>query len=282
MAFSQIAMSHTVIAAVLARMDLPGERLAALSLASFANGEQRAWPGNPAAAARAGLGRSRYLQARGQLVVRRLLGVEGRGSGRGQATTMVLLFAQSGPWWDAEINAPLLERVLGYSRARGPARLLLATLAALSDDSGTVDDSIVRALRGGVCDGDLAGFRLVTPLGSGPFLAETPVKIGPFRPETPFRIGPFWSETPDKDDPFAMSSSLPSDASMFVDGRSSSRTGERSGRADGAAARRRRVATAGLAPRAAGSLTRQRFIRPPPSSTSSTSPDASSAVRARR
>lgn len=83
----------------------------------------------------------------------------------------------------------------------------------------------VRALRGGVCDGDLAGFRLVTSLGSGPFLAGTPVKIGPFRPETPFRIGPFWSETPDKDDPFAMSSSLPSDASMFVDGRSSSRTG---------------------------------------------------------
>ncbi len=134
-------MSHTAIAAVLARADVSaGERLAALSLASFANGEQRAWPGNPAAAARAGLGRSRYLQARGQLVVRGLLGVEDRGSGRGQATTMVLLFAQSGPWWDAEINAPLLERVLGYSRARGPARLLVATLAALSDDSGAVDD----------------------------------------------------------------------------------------------------------------------------------------------
>lgn len=134
-------VSHTAIAAVLARVDLSaGERLAALSLASFANGEQRAWPGNPAAAARAGLGRSRYLQARGQLIARGLVEVEDRGRGRGQATTMVMLLAQSGPWWDAEINAPLLERVLGYSQARGAARLLLATLAALSDDSGAVDD----------------------------------------------------------------------------------------------------------------------------------------------
>lgn len=134
-------MSHAAIAAVLARDDLSaGERLAALSLASFANSEQRAWPGNPAAAARAGLGRSRYLQAREQLVARGLLEVEDRGRGRGQATTLIILFAQSGPWWDAEINARLLEVVLGHSGARGPARLLLATLAALADDTGVVDD----------------------------------------------------------------------------------------------------------------------------------------------
>ena len=134
-------MSHAAIAGVLARNDLSaGERLVALSLASFANSEQRAWPGNPAAAARAGLGRSRYLEAREQLVARGLLEVEDRGRGRGQATTMIMLFAQSGPWWDAEINARLLEVVLGHSRARGPARLLLATLAALADGAGVVGD----------------------------------------------------------------------------------------------------------------------------------------------
>ncbi|MGI8559622.1 MAG: DnaA N-terminal domain-containing protein [Solirubrobacteraceae bacterium] len=133
-------MSHAAIAAVLARADLSaGERLAALSLASFANSEQRAWPGNPAAAARAGLCRSRYLQAREQLVARGLLEVEDRGRARGQATTMLMLLAQSGPWWDAEINARLLEVVLGHSRARGSARLLLAALAALADDTGAVD-----------------------------------------------------------------------------------------------------------------------------------------------
>jgi len=134
-------VSHTAIAAVLARADLStGERLAALSLASFADGEQRAWPGNPAAAARAGLCRSRYLQAREQLVARGLLELQDRGRGRGQATTIVVLFAQSGPWWDAEINAQLLEAVLGHSRARGPARLLLATLAALADDTRSVEN----------------------------------------------------------------------------------------------------------------------------------------------
>jgi len=134
-------MSHAAIAAVLSRADLSaGERLAALSLASFANSEQRAWPGNRAAATRAGLCRSRYLQAREQLVARGLLELEDRGRGRGQATTMIMLFAQSGPWWDAEINAQLLEAVLGHSRARGPARLLLAALAALADDTGAVGD----------------------------------------------------------------------------------------------------------------------------------------------
>jgi DnaA N-terminal domain len=134
-------VSHAAIAGVLASDDLSaGERLVVLSLASFANSEQRAWPGNPAAAARAGLGRSRYLEAREQLVARGLLEVEDRGRGRGQATTMIMLFAQSGPWWDAEINARLLEVVLGHSRARGPARLLLAALAALADGAGVVDD----------------------------------------------------------------------------------------------------------------------------------------------
>ena len=75
-------MSHTAIAAVLACDDLSaGERLVAFSLASFANREQQAWPGIAAATARAGLSRSRYLEAREQLVRRGLLEVEERGQG---------------------------------------------------------------------------------------------------------------------------------------------------------------------------------------------------------
>ena len=134
-------MSHTAIAAVLARTDLAmGERLVALSLASFANRENRAFPGNAAAAARAGLGRSRYLEARDQLVARELVAIESAERGRGQSTTLTVLFAKSGPWWDGEINARLVERVLSHSHARGPARLLLGTLAALADESGTVHE----------------------------------------------------------------------------------------------------------------------------------------------
>jgi hypothetical protein len=61
------AMSHAAIAAVLRLEGVSaGERLAAFSLASFANREHRAWPGTPVAAARAGLSRSQYLAARGR------------------------------------------------------------------------------------------------------------------------------------------------------------------------------------------------------------------------
>jgi hypothetical protein len=96
-------VSHRAIAAVLARSDLAtGERLVALSLASFANREDRALPGNAAAAARAGLGRSRYLEARDQLVARGLVAIESAGRGRGRSTTLTVLFAKSGPWWDGE------------------------------------------------------------------------------------------------------------------------------------------------------------------------------------
>jgi hypothetical protein len=142
-----VAVSHAAIAAVLARDELTaGERQVAWSLASFANREQLAWPGIAAAAARAGLGRSRYLHAREQLVRRGLLDVETRGVGRGQSSAVRLLFAQSGPWWVGEVNAELLEAVLGYSRARGPARLLLATLAALSDAQGVVEELMTEEL----------------------------------------------------------------------------------------------------------------------------------------
>ncbi len=134
-------MSHAAIAAVLAREDISaGVRLVAFSLASFANREQLAWPGLAAAAARAGLNRSRYLDAREQLVRRDVLRVEERGAGRGQTSVIRLLCAQSGPWWDGELNPELFEAVLGYSRTRGPARLLLAAAAALAAPDGTLDD----------------------------------------------------------------------------------------------------------------------------------------------
>jgi hypothetical protein len=78
-------MSRQAIAAVLARTDLAsGERLVALSLASFAGRENRAWPGAPAASARAGLSRSRYQQAREHLIARGLLAVDDRVTGRGR------------------------------------------------------------------------------------------------------------------------------------------------------------------------------------------------------
>jgi DnaA N-terminal domain len=140
-------MSRQAIAAVLARTDLAsGERLVALSLASFAGRENRAWPGAPAASARAGLSRSRYQQAREQLVARGLLAVDERATGRGRASTVTLVFADTGPWWDGDINIELFEAVLTYSTTRGPERLLQATMAAVADERGEVRDLSTDAL----------------------------------------------------------------------------------------------------------------------------------------
>src|SRR5450755_637888 len=134
-------MSRDAIAAVLAREDLAcGDRLAAFSLASFAGREHRAWPGAAAAAQRAGLSRSRYLQARDRLVRRGLVIVEADASGRGQSSTLLMAFAQTGPWWEGEINVDLFEAVLGYGAATGVARLLLAAMAVLADENGAVRD----------------------------------------------------------------------------------------------------------------------------------------------
>jgi hypothetical protein len=135
------SVSRVAISAVLARDDLTcGERLVAFSLASFADRDNRARPGTPAAAARAGLSRSRYLQAREQIVRGGLIVVEEEATGRGRASTLAMTFVAKGPWWDGEINAELFEAVLGYSDARGPARLLLAAMAALADEHGAVYD----------------------------------------------------------------------------------------------------------------------------------------------
>jgi len=128
------AMSHAAVAAVLAMNDATvGERLTALSLASFANREHRAWPSTRVAAARAGLSRSQYLAAREGLVTRGLVVVDDPGGGRGRASVVSLALAGAGPWFDGDINAELLEAVLSHSRSRGSARVLLATLAAVAD-----------------------------------------------------------------------------------------------------------------------------------------------------
>jgi hypothetical protein len=133
------AVSHAAIAAVLRLEDVSaGERLTAFSLASFANREHRAWPGTPVAAARAGLSRSQYLAARDGLAQRGLLHVDDPGGGRGHSPVVSLRFAESGPWCDAEVNPGLVEAMLSYSRTGGSARVLLATLAAVADQHGTV------------------------------------------------------------------------------------------------------------------------------------------------
>jgi hypothetical protein len=110
------------------------------SLASYAGRGHRAFPGAAAAARRAGLSRSRYLQARDRLVRRGLVVVEAEASGRGRSSTLVLAFASSGPWWEGEINVELLEAVLGFSAATGVARLLLAAMAAIADEDRVVRD----------------------------------------------------------------------------------------------------------------------------------------------
>ena len=140
-------MSREAIAAALARHELSaGERLVAFSLASFADRDGRARPGTPAAAGRAGLKRSWFLEARELLERRGLVVVEQAATGRGRASTLWLPFAEAGPWWEGEINAELFEAVLGYSRAQGAARLLLAAAAALADEQRVLEGVTTRQL----------------------------------------------------------------------------------------------------------------------------------------
>ena len=84
------------------------------------------------------MSRSRYLQARDGSCAAAV--VEAEASGRGRSSTLVLAFAEAGPWWEGEINVELLEAVLGYSAATGVARLLLAAMAAIADADGAVGD----------------------------------------------------------------------------------------------------------------------------------------------
>ena len=144
-------MSRQAIAAALARDDLSaGERLVAFSLASFADRDGRMRPGTPAAAGRAGLKRSWFLEARDALERRGLIVVEDAATGRGRATTLRLPFAQTGPWWEGEINAELFEAVPscaagaddtaasnGRTPAGGAARRRTAGSTAPSGDRGS-------------------------------------------------------------------------------------------------------------------------------------------------
>jgi DnaA N-terminal domain len=142
------AMSHRAIAAALALQDASsGERLVAFSLASFANREERCWPGARIAAARAGLSRSQYLHARERLARRGLITVDTQAGGRGNSALMKLTFAEHGTRLEGEINAELFELVLSCSRTRGSARLLIAALAGVSDSTGMVDGVTTDTLR---------------------------------------------------------------------------------------------------------------------------------------
>jgi hypothetical protein len=76
----------------------------------------------------------------------RIAGGRPRRGGRGRSTTLLLRFAE-GLRLDAPINAELFEAVLCYSRASGPERLLLASIAALSDEAGQLDGVTAGELR---------------------------------------------------------------------------------------------------------------------------------------
>jgi hypothetical protein len=67
-----------------------------------------------------------------------LISVAAAGGGRGRSSTLTLGFAKRGPWREERINPQLFQTVLGYTRARVPARVLLATLAALANDEREV------------------------------------------------------------------------------------------------------------------------------------------------
>ncbi len=66
---------------------------------------------------------------------------------RCQGRAARLVFAERGPWWEGEVNARLLEAVLGASRARGTGRLLLAAMAALADTEGVLEGVSTEELR---------------------------------------------------------------------------------------------------------------------------------------
>jgi hypothetical protein len=168
-------MSYRTIAAALALEDVSiGERLVTFSLASYADAEHQTFVGNPAAAARAGLSRSQYLAAREQLEAHGLISVAAAGGGRGRSSTLTLDFATRGFWREERINPQLFQAVLSYTRAGRPARVLLATLAALANDErevlGVTTDEICSAA--GLSDRTYRRTRAAL-LASGELVAES-------------------------------------------------------------------------------------------------------------
>jgi hypothetical protein len=75
-----------------------------------------------------------YLAARASLSLRGLVTVEATGGGRGNAPIVAVAFAQTGPWVEGEINAPLFEAALSDSPTRASVRLMLGALAALAGE----------------------------------------------------------------------------------------------------------------------------------------------------
>jgi hypothetical protein len=133
------SMSYRAIAAALALEDVSvGERLVAFSLASYAGRDHLAWPAVRTAAARAGLGRRQFLNARDRLLDRGLIALEDDERGASAVRRVRVRFAEDGWSVEREINAELFEAVLSHSPARGGARALLAVLAALGGRDGVV------------------------------------------------------------------------------------------------------------------------------------------------
>jgi hypothetical protein len=142
------SMSYRAIAAALALEDVSvGERLVAFSLASYAGRDHLAWPAVRTAAARAGLGRRQFLNARDRLLDRGLIALEDDERGASAVRRVRVRFAEDGWSVEREINAELFEAVLSHSPARGGARALLAVLAALGGRDGVVAGVSAEELR---------------------------------------------------------------------------------------------------------------------------------------
>ncbi|HEY3771575.1 MAG TPA: helix-turn-helix domain-containing protein, partial [Solirubrobacteraceae bacterium] len=140
-------MSHRAIAASLTLTGLStGERLVVFALASFANREQRAWPGTRLAATRAGLSKSQYLAGLRALADRRLVEIEESGGGRARSALIRLAFVEDRVPVELDVNARLFEVVLSAGSTKGSARVLLAVLAALADADGVIAGVTVDAL----------------------------------------------------------------------------------------------------------------------------------------
>jgi hypothetical protein len=128
-------MSYRTIAAALALEDLSiGGRLVAFSLGQLRRRRASDVRREPGGGGEGG--------AEPQPVPRGARAARGPrvdlGGGRGRSSTLTLDFATRGPWREERINPQLFQNALRYTHARGPARVLLATLAALANDEREV------------------------------------------------------------------------------------------------------------------------------------------------
>jgi hypothetical protein len=94
--------------------------------------------GHGGARRRASLGSSGTKRRGSSSSIAGFVAVDERATGRGRASTVRLVFAETGPWWDGDVDAELVDAVLGCSRSSRPARPLLATMAAVADEDCVV------------------------------------------------------------------------------------------------------------------------------------------------